>query len=43
MNGTSWLLGLALLGLGAAGAAAQSGAADKLYVMDCGHNAANDQ
>ena len=43
MNGRAWLLGLALVALGAADAAAQSSTADKLYVMDCGHNAANDQ
>src|SRR5215472_15372748 len=43
MNGRAWLLGLALGALGAADAAAQSSTADKLYVMDCGHNAATDQ
>src|SRR5262249_23673668 len=43
MNGRAWVVGLALAALGAAQAAAQSGTTDKLYVMDCGHNAANDQ
>ena len=40
---TRWLLALALLGMPAAQGWAQSGAANRLYVMDCGHNAAVDQ
>ncbi|MGH8431984.1 MAG: N-acyl homoserine lactonase family protein [Solimonas sp.] len=46
MNAKGWLLGaIAALGLGlaATGAGAQSGTADRLYVMDCGQNAATDQ
>ncbi|MBL6615437.1 MAG: N-acyl homoserine lactonase family protein [Reyranella sp.] len=37
------LLGLALSALAASQAVAQSGTADRVYVMDCGHNAASDQ
>jgi len=36
------LIAVALVGL-VSGALAQPGAADRLYVMDCGHNAASDQ
>jgi N-acyl homoserine lactone hydrolase len=46
MYAKEWLVGLtawALLGLPLSPAAAQSGTADRLYVMDCGHNAATDQ
>jgi glyoxylase-like metal-dependent hydrolase (beta-lactamase superfamily II) len=37
------LSGLAAALMAAAGAAAQPGTAERLYVMDCGHNAASDQ
>ena len=37
------LLGLALLATAGLPALAQTGTADRLYVMDCGHNAATDQ
>ena len=46
MRVRQFLLGLAvtgMLGLPASFAAAQGGTADRLYVMDCGHNAATDQ
>ena len=36
-------IGLALLAAVAAPAMAQTGTVDRLYVMDCGHNAATDQ
>ena len=39
----SLLIGLMLTTLAGLPAAAQSGTADRLYVMDCGHNAATDQ
>jgi hypothetical protein len=34
---------VASIGLAAGSVAAQSGTIDRLYVMDCGHNAALDQ
>jgi len=37
------VLGLAALGLVVSGVGAQSGSVDRLYVMDCGQNAAGDQ
>ena len=37
------LVGLALLAAFGAPALAQTGTVDRLYVMDCGHNAATDQ
>jgi hypothetical protein len=37
------LIGLVLLAVFGAPALAQTGTADRLYVMDCGHNAAADQ
>jgi N-acyl homoserine lactone hydrolase len=37
------LVAVAAIWLAAGGVAAQSGAIDRLYVMDCGHNAAPDQ
>src|SRR5262245_40776086 len=46
MNAKGWVLAaisLASLVFVAASATAQSGTADRLYVMDCGHNAATDQ
>jgi N-acyl homoserine lactone hydrolase len=46
MSSKAWILGLlgsVALGLAAAPAWAQAATADRLYVMDCGHNAASDQ
>src|SRR6185369_12215422 len=37
------VLGLAALGLVVSGVGAQSASVDRLYVMDCGQNAAGDQ
>src|SRR6187200_3191674 len=37
------LVGLALLAAFSASAMAQTGTVDRLYIMDCGHNAATDQ
>src|ERR1041384_1750099 len=37
------LIGLALLAAFGVPALAQTGTVDRLYVMDCGHNAATDQ
>ena len=42
MRGTGLFLGLVLATAAALPAAAQ-GMVDRLYVMDCGHNAATDQ